>query len=196
MECLLEYLKCLMEPYLSPFVIASGPQEANGHHTLPFDQAILRCASGVERALVITIGPLKIAEGFIGLSPFQVERCRWHLREVVSCFYSTGEVVDSCLLGVERECFCSRLLCIDQGLLPHTRCIGLRGQFFQVSLASGWGRATKPLQGFDDGTMHSLAFSKQQRGCDSFLGEGVSKGKLVSRLFYHQLGSYQLFEQG
>src|SRR5260370_6188399 len=102
--------ECWAEPPPRLFIIMSLPQEAERYDTLPFHFAIMSCAGGVERSLVITTRTLKIIKCFIRPSLCQVEGYRRRLGEVMRCLHSTGEVVDGSLRSVKRQGFFSHLL--------------------------------------------------------------------------------------
>src|SRR6266480_3449022 len=146
--------------------------------------------------LIIAQGVFKLSQCFIGLSTQKIEVRRWHLGEVMFCLHRTCEVIDGRLLRVKRHCFFSRLLRINQGLLPHARFIAMIGQIFQASFSKDLGRSAKALQSFCEATMQPLTFPHQQSVSDSLLSQCVSKGKVVCLLFSHQLGCHYLFEQG
>src|SRR5713226_9062165 len=184
--------KCLLTIGTSSGVIALCPQKAQVHQCLPLRVAVASSLGHLQRGLVIWTRPLKVTQGFVGLSTQAIERCWGRNRSALCGIQGSRHLIDGRMRSVHSLCLLSSTLPMLQCFLPQARFKEMVSQVCQVSIED---RGVEALQRFRNAAVQRLAFADQQVGIDGLPRQRMAEGELFRRLLNEQLGRYQLLDQ-
>src|SRR5258708_13982342 len=184
--------KCVMTIATSSVVIGLCPKKAKAHQWLPLRVAVASSLGHLQRGLVIWTRPLKVTQGFVGLSTQAIERCWGRNRSALCGIQGSRHLIDGRMRSVHSLCLLSSTLPILQCFFPRARFKEMVGQVCQVSIED---RGVEALQRFRYAAVQSLAFADHHVGIDGLPRQRMAEGELFPRLLTDQLGSYQLLDE-